>query len=400
MRDDTPVRLPVTDRGCGTRPPERPSARRRPRVLQFAYGTSLYGAERGVLALIRHLDVGEVETILVCIRDAASPDLPLVDEAARLGFTTLVLDGSRWTLVSSLRSLRRAIRAHGIDVVHSHGIRQDLISLLATRGLRCRTLSTPHGWGARGSPKEKLYDAVHRALFAGFDAVAPLSQGLVDSLRPVPIAPTRIHLIPNGIDLAEVESATPLPGRLPGQSSSADLVIGYVGQLLPRKGVDVLLRALSLLDGPAGWCCLIVGDGPSRGELERRAAALGLGERVRFLGFRSDRLRLVKRFDLCILPSYLEGMPRALLEALAAGIPCLGSRIPGIVELLEDGVSGVTFPAGDAERLAQAIRLGLRDRATAARLAAAGRDRVYARHSAIAMARAYQALYEKLADAG
>jgi glycosyltransferase involved in cell wall biosynthesis len=375
------------------------ATRRRIRVLQFAYGTSLYGAERWVLALARHLDMSKVETIVGCIRDADSPDLPLVDEADRLGFRTLVLDGRRWTVASAIKALRTAIRIHAIDVVHSHGTRQDLIGLLATRSLRCRTLSTPHGWALKASFKWRLYEAANRALFPFFDAVAPLSPGLVHSLRSVPILPARLHPIPNGVDLAEVERAVPHPGLLPGQSSGDEFMIGYAGRLIPHKGLDLLLRALSLLDR-AGWHCLIVGDGPSRAELERQARALALEDRVRFLGFRADRLALLKRLDLCVLPSYIEGMPRLLLEALAAGVPCVGSRIPGIVELLEDGVTGTTFRPGDAEGLARAIRLCLADRAIAMRQAQAGRARVCERYSATAMARAYEELYAQLAGVG
>ena len=374
--------------------------RRRMTVLQFAYGTSLYGAERWVLALIKHLDPSRVETVVGCIRDADSPDLPLIDEAERLGFRTLILDGRRRLIASSTSALRAGIDRHMIDVVHSHGTRQDVIALLATRlsGRPIPLLSTPHGWEARGSLKVKLSDALNKAIFPFFDAVAPLSPGLVDSLRAVPIPASKLHLIPNAVDLSEVEGAVPLPGPLTEHSRDDDFAIGYLGQLILRKGVDVLVRALSRLDA-TGWCCLILGDGPSRDALERETRARGLEDRVQFLGFRPDRLRFLRRFHVLVLPSYLEGLPRALLEALAAGVPCVGSEIPGIQDLLEDGVTGATFPPGDADRLADALRFTMSDPESARRLAATGRARVYERHSPAAMARAYEALYGRLLDA-
>src|SRR5438874_5476973 len=150
---------------------------RKMRVLQFAYGTSLYGAERWLLTLIKHLDPARVETVVGCIWDADSPDRPLIDEAGRLGFRTIVLDGTTRLIASSTLALREAIRTHGIDLVHSHGTRQDIISLLATRLPGCPTpiLSTPHGWEARASFKARLYDVLNKAALPFFDAVAPLS---------------------------------------------------------------------------------------------------------------------------------------------------------------------------------------------------------------------------------
>jgi glycosyltransferase involved in cell wall biosynthesis len=377
---------------------EDESAPRKLRVLQIAYGTALYGAERCVLAIITHLDPARIETIVACILDRNTTVHPLLAEASRLGFPTLALgDAARhWT--GAIRSLRQAVRGHRIDIVHSHGTRQDLVSLLATRSLECATVSTPHGWEWRGSLKVRLSDALNKGLFPFLDAVAPLSPRLADSLRLLPMARSRVRLIPNGVDLGEVQRAVPLSGLVPGQSSSEDFVIGYMGQLIPRKGVDVLLRSLRLL-GDSWWCCVIIGDGPCRRALERQARTLGIQDRTRFLGFRPDRLRVLKRLDLLVLPSHREGMPRVLLEGLAAGVPCIGTRIPGITELLDDGVSGLTVPPGDPRRLADAIRRIMADKAGAERLVAGGRARVHANHSASAMARAYELLYAELSGA-
>ena len=104
------------------------------RVLQLAYGTSLYGAERWVLGLIRHLDPARIETVVACILDRDPAPHPLLVEARRLGFPTLALGGPtrRWT--GAIRPLREAIPAHGIDVVHSHGTRQDLVRIATPAG--------------------------------------------------------------------------------------------------------------------------------------------------------------------------------------------------------------------------------------------------------------------------
>jgi glycosyltransferase involved in cell wall biosynthesis len=365
------------------------------RVLQLAYGHALYGAERWVLTLIKHLDPRRVETMVAAIRDADTPSLPLIDEAQRLGFETTILEATTRVLRSSIRGLRAVLRSRRIDVVHSHGVRQNVVAFLASRGYPVKLLSTPHGWETRCSLKERARTLLDKAVFRGFDAVAPLSEELRDSMRTFRLPKARVRLIRNGVDLSEVESAVPIEGLLPGQSNGKELVIGYVGQLIPRKGVEVLLEALSRLPFD-DWTCLVIGGGPERVNLERMATRLDLEPRVSFLGYRPERLRYLKRLDFLVLPSFREGIPRCLLEALAAGIPCAGSSIPGIDAVLRGGLAGDTFAPGDARQLADIIASHRRDPERGRRQAATGQAFVYEAFSARAMARSYERLYQIL----
>lgn len=360
--------------------------------MQFSYGESLYGAERWILTLVKHLDPAVVETVVVAIRDADTDRLPLVETARELGFETAVIDARRRLLRSSVRGLREIVRDLEIDVIHTHGGRQDIVALLARLKSPFRLLATPHGWEATGTVKSKTFDYVNKWCYLGFDAVAPLSSGLVGDLKCVSLSRRKIRLIPNGVDLDEVESAEPAPGLLPRQVDPEDFVIGFIGRLIPGKGCSVLLEALEKLP-PGGWCCLIFGDGPLREALEREAAERGLTERVEFMGFRQDRLAYLKRFDAFVLPSYREGTPRSMMEAMAAGALCIGTHIPGIEATIRPGESGEAFPAGDADRLAAILAGHMRDRGRAERMIAAARERVWSLFSARAMAASYEELY-------
>jgi glycosyltransferase involved in cell wall biosynthesis len=336
-----------------------------------------------------------VETVVGCLLDADGPHLPLIDEAERLGFKTEVIDARRRLVASGIRGIRSAIRRLGIDILHTHGVRQDILGRLAAVGLPCRTVSTPHGWEARPSAKERLMTFLNKLAFAGFDAVAPLSAELRDALRPYPIRASRVRLIQNAVDLSEVDGA--VPAVLPWEGERGGFTIGYIGRLSPGKGLEVLIEALRGL-GSLDWRCAIVGEGPEEGRLKTLAERYGLQARIAFLGYRPDRLSYLKRFDLFALCSYREGTPRCLMEALAAGIPCAGSRIPGIEVVLRDGVTGYTFPAGDHAALAGVIRRVREDRAEALALAGAGKALVHDRFSAAAMARAYEDLYADIAS--
>jgi glycosyltransferase involved in cell wall biosynthesis len=171
-----------------------------------------------------------------------------------------------------------------------------------------------------------------------------------------------------------------------------------VGRLVTLKGHAVLLEAIARLNG-AGEpvCATIVGDGPCRGALEQRARALGVADRVSFAGtVGQDEIGdYYERADIFCLPSFVEGIPVVLLEAMACGIPVVASRITGIPELVEDGTSGVLVAPGRPDLLADALRSLLADADRRAELAARARRRVAGDYELSASARQLRALMER-----
>ncbi|RBO53186.1 colanic acid biosynthesis glycosyltransferase WcaL [Rhodovulum sp. BSW8] len=155
----------------------------------------------------------------------------------------------------------------------------------------------------------------------------------------------------------------------------------FVGRLAAVKGVPLLLEAMARLRAEhPGARLTLIGDGPERARIEAEAARLGLGDRVVFAGYRSqdEVAGALARSDLFVLPSFAEGVPVVLMEAMAAGLPVIATRIAGIPELVEDGVSGRVVDPGSAAALTAAIGAVLADPGGAARMGAAGRDRVRA----------------------
>lgn len=153
----------------------------------------------------------------------------------------------------------------------------------------------------------------------------------------------------------------------------------FVGRLARVKGLLVLFEALRCMESVPPVRVTLIGDGPERALLERAAA--DLGDRVRFLGYRSQAevAEELRRTDAFVLPSFAEGVPVVLMEALAAGVPVIATRVAGMSELVEDGVSGQLVPPGDAESLARAIAgMAELDPTMRARMGRAGRDCVRA----------------------
>jgi glycosyltransferase involved in cell wall biosynthesis len=173
----------------------------------------------------------------------------------------------------------------------------------------------------------------------------------------------------------------------------------FVGRLVSQKGLDVLFRALSLLKEQAGknhvdWTLTIAGEGPLKNELARASEGLRLSDRITFRGWleRGHLPAVYKNADVFVLPSRDEGMPNAMLEAMAAGLPVIGSRVAGIDEVVIDGETGLLVPPDDADALAAALRIVIEDRDKTFALGQAARKRVEAHYSWDMAADAYLSL--------
>jgi glycosyltransferase involved in cell wall biosynthesis len=218
------------------------------------------------------------------------------------------------------------VKVHGSDVLllHAHPIR-------------------------RGPTAETLRRA------AGVIAV---SQDLADHVIDLGADPTRVWAVYDGVDESQF-----CPGRREVARAALGLprderIVLFVGNLLPVKGLDVLVRACArLAQHGLGFTCYLIGQGPLRGSLEQQIGRAGLQERVRLLGpVPHEQLPAwFRAADVFVLPSHSEGLPNVLLEAAACGTPYVASRVGGIPEIAHLGVSELT-PAGDAECLAQALR--------------------------------------------
>jgi glycosyltransferase involved in cell wall biosynthesis len=362
------------------------------RVLHLGSSTGLYGAERWILALIKNLDLDRIEVHVAAIKDAPDLEVALCKEAAERGSFSHVFQAFGKVNFSVIGQIRRYIREHRIQVVHTHFYKTDIIGFLATLGTDCKIVSTPHGWSKHMDFKLWCYERLDRAVFPFLDAVAPLSDELYQPLTRIPGLKSKLHLILNGVDLSEIEEISNCSPVLEERKRSGAFVVGYIGQLIPRKGLDTLVRATAALSSLPLELYLI-GDGSQRQELERLARELGLAERVHLMGYRGDRLEWLHGFDCFVLPSRLEGIPRCLMEAMGAGVPVIASDIPGCRDLIEDRHTGLLFRVDDPASLADQISLLATRPGLRAFLSEAAKKQVYEHHSAARMAKDYEELY-------
>jgi glycosyltransferase involved in cell wall biosynthesis len=204
-----------------------------------------------------------------------------------------------------------------------------------------------------------------------------------------------IRLIPNGVDIARFHPA-------PTSTSSADRprVVVCVSILRYEKGIDVLLQAWRLvqeqLTQSSQAQLVIVGDGPLQAQLECMAKALGIADSVEFAGFQSNIPMQFHQGDLAVLPSRFEGMPNAVLEAMACGLPCVATRVSGSEDIIQHGTNGLLVEPQDYENMAKALLTLLCDPVLAKKYGHAARIRIEQHYSLQRIMDMYVELYQSL----
>ncbi|MFN0052984.1 MAG: glycosyltransferase [Planctomycetales bacterium] len=220
------------------------------------------------------------------------------------------------------------------------------------------------------------------------------SQSVAEFYREQGFPPERLGAIPNGMELPPRDLAGGTELRHALGIPAGTKVVLYAGRLARQKRVADLIWAFELIRVMEGQVVfLIVGDGPERSGLEEFTGKLGIADRVRFLGHRADVAQLLGVTDLFWLASDFEGLSNSVMEAMAAGLPVVASDIPPNRELVVPGETGYLAPVGDRVALAQFAQKLLVDRELAARLGAAGRERIGREFSVETMVEAYARLY-------
>ncbi|AOY87506.1 glycosyltransferase [Marinobacter salinus] len=373
------------------------------RILQFITPAGFYGAERWVLALANNIDPETMLCDLAVSDEGPEQDLSVADYYPRSAGNVhrLKMNGRfDWKVVSRLEQV---IRERSIDVIHTHGYKSDILGLIAARRTGIKCVSTPHGFSGNVGIKLATFIRIGTMMLRYFDAVAPLSEELMADMDRLKVPQKRLRFIRNGVDLKEID-ATPRDEVANSVDPDAEKTrdashrtIGFIGQLIPRKGIPDLLNAFdSLYESDPAIKLTLVGDGAQRAELESFASGRSSGQAVEFLGFRSDRLALLSTFDLFVMTSSLEGIPRCMMEAMAMGIPCVAYDIPGVDQLIEHRKTGLLVPLGDTQALKAACAEVLNNAKLAATLKTAARNKVKQQYSAERMANEYLQLFRDL----
>jgi glycosyltransferase involved in cell wall biosynthesis len=354
------------------------------RLLLYSDAEQIGGAEISMGNLVGAL-APEIEVGVLCLAAQVGEAVAARREGVR------VLTARAPTRLADRRSLAehmRAIRAFGPDILHLqkawpwaclHG----QLTGIAARGVRVVAVDQLPMPVALPRLSRLARGLVARRLDAHV-AVGERAARMIETLIGLPAGSATS--VPNGVPQTSGDPA-------PEFSRPAGPVIGSLGRLTDQKGYDLLVRALPEL--PVATLVL-VGDGPEREPLQALASELGVADRLQVTGWRAHPRGYLSSFDVFALPSRWEGMPLSILEAMHAGLPVVAGDVGSVAECVLDGETGFVMPAGDLRTLTDRLARLLADPAMGRRMGERARVVAGERFTDVAMARGYEAVYERL----
>lgn len=364
-------------------------------ILQFICPTGFYGAERWILALARHLPQDNIRCDLAITLENGSKDLELVKKYRQDHGETFEIPMSNRFDLGVINKLVSLIKERNINIIHTHGYKSDILGVIAARKAGIKCIVTPHGFENVKDPKLRFFIWLGCKAMGYADRVVPLSPQLMDDSRRMGVKEKKLLYIQNGVDLSEVDEQRQLENPL--KQLHDEKRIGFIGQMISRKNIhDILDIFEKLSEKHKNIRLIFVGDGDQRIELESYAEKLDSFAKIDFLGFRDDRLKLLQSFDLFVMTSTLEGIPRCLMEACAMGIPVAAYDIPGIDQLITHEKTGLLATLKDKQTLTSYWEKLLFDEQYAMELTENARQYVHTHYSAKRMADEYLDLFTHL----
>ncbi len=354
------------------------------RIAHVLTSVEMGGAEQLVLRLVTGLPTTRFDVRVICLRRAGH----LADAFSEAGIELEVLpqgeSGGAWLLA---RRLARSLRARPADILHTHNTSPFLVGSVASAMTHTpRHIHTKHGVGGPHSLAGRL---LMRWAAGRVDSVIAVSGETREAaIHDDGFPQNVVDVVHNGV---QVDAAPP---RTPSDTPNAIMV----ARLEPVKGHQFLIDAVpAVLDAVPGFRLEIVGDGSLRDSLRQQVAALGVDHAVRFSGTQHDVSERLAHATLFVLPSLSEGVSLTLLEAMAASLPIVTTRVGGTPEVVRDGMEALLVPPSDAAALSSAIIRLASDPALARRLADSARARAESDFSLAAMTQAYVSRYDRLA---
>ena len=366
------------------------------RILQLISSEGVYGAETMLLGLAKSLTSLGHEAVLGVFRNAHRPHTEIADAARLRGLAVEIIPCNGRVDWAAVRAVQRCIKAHSIDVVHTHGYKGNLYGLAAARQFHAPVIATCHNWTDE-TASLRVYRYVDYLVLRRFRRIVAVSDAVAALLRTAGIPSSRITTIDNGIDLSPFKTARPKLRE--EMKEKPGMLVGLVGRLTPPKGGEYFLQAARevLAKIPAALFVL-VGEGPERQTLEGLARQLGISRQVVFAGHRNDMPEVYASLDVLVLPSFNEGLPMTIMEAMASGKPVIATPVGAVPKLITAEQTGLFVNPGDSLGLSAAILRILSDSSFREKLGRNGRAWVAQHFSAEAMARSYSDQYRHLTE--
>lgn len=373
------------------------------RILHTIDSVGIYGAETVLLTLAGEQQRRGHTPVILSIGNKNCTAKAIETEAGKLGLQCIphrMRDGLNLPGASQILGIADQ---QGIDVIHSHGYKTNILLSAMPRFARKRpVIATLHGWTAKKTlSKLGLYRFIDQRLLHRLDAVVVVNEQLTRSGVIGSLESHKVHAIANGIVIEPAATAErtnsldgPLARNILALRKTTGMVIGAVGRLSPEKNFSALIEALHAMPGSQRVGAVILGDGPEAASLRQLVAARGLSEKVLLGGYVADARNYLGLFDLLVIPSLTEGLPMILLEAMSANLPVIATTVGDIPEVL--GELGILVEPGSTAAMTAAILAMASQSEHYKSKASAGSKRVLERYSSTTMADRYDDVYRSV----
>lgn len=340
------------------------------------------GTETQAVELARRLDPARYQVTIGCLRKEGPLLSRLESSQVRVIEFSLGKGIDTPSGIAGMLRIARFLRRERIQILHAHDLWSNMVGLVAAKLARVPVTIT--------SQRDLSHDAwygtyrrrVLRFLQGRSSAVLTNAKAIREGLIEDGLALKKVCVVYNGVDIDRFRSVNANREWLfPGRSGRKLIVL--VGNMNSDvKGHPVLITAAAeVVNAYPAVRFVLVGDGPKRRDYEAMVEAAGLRENFLFLGRRSDVPEILVSCDIAVLPSLAEGLPNAVLEYLAAGLPVIATALGGNLEVIQDGITGLLIPPKDPDELASALKGLLDDSEFSTRLAKSGREHVQAQFS-------------------
>lgn len=365
-----------------------------PKVLHIRASGQLLGAERVVLELAQYLPKHGYQPIVGVPLEASDNQAEFANAAQQLGFETEIFPVTGAFDLSIAKKIRQYVRENGIDIIHCHGYREDLYAVLARSG--AKLVATNHLW-KRTTLRLKIYAALDAFLLRFFPAIIAVSKPVYNDMIKVGLKESQCSVVSNGIDTQAYASlADKYVARRVFDLDEKSFIIGTLSSLTVEKGINYLVDAAQEIIKTYPQChLLIVGNGPEMTSLQSQAKTLGISHRITFAGRRSDITNVLSAIDVFALPSLDEGLPMAMLEAMAAGKAVIASDV-GDVSVALTPTTGRLVEAKNTAQLIQEISMFIANPEEIETLGQKAKQRVNDHFSSESMSKQYAKIYDQV----
>ncbi len=363
-------------------------------IAHITFDMRIGGAEQVISNLIENTNQSKYNLSIICLDQTIGPFGRKLQEK---GCQVISFNRKPGFDLSLIRQIHDYIIRCNVDILHCHQYTPYIYGLFASFFTSAKVIFTEHG---RFYPDKRKFKRVVLNPFLSFftNTITAISLATRDALVEYENFPRKkIKIVYNGIDDSLYTTSFAANRKASLGINKKDYVLGTVARLDTIKNQKMMIKSLaSVRETYPNTFLIIVGDGPERNSLEAFVSSLGFSSHVIFTGFKDDVYNYLKTMDIFLLTSFSEGTAMTLLEAMAAGLPCIVTDVGGNPEIVEDNETGFIIPNDDEKTLADKICILFKDENLKKKIGKAGRRRFEEHFTVDKMVAAYEKIYDEI----